>query len=330
MSLQPKLNDSHYQLLEDVYLSRKMSTREISKESQKLFGFFVAPSGIYSALMRLGIDRRSVSEGVSIANTTLDPSISHLCEPITEWIDGFLLGDGSIGTVSKNRDSFRFTMGSTEDQWTRYAMSGLTPYQPSEPRQSGKVSERTPNICWLSSSLIHPDITIQRHRWYPNGKKIVPQDVRITSTSIRLWYLGDGSLCNARSNFTMVRFATCSFEPSEIEGILIPKLKALGLECIRETSKNDIRICPESIGTFFDLIGRESPIPCYARKFAAPDWLFLHRLEDIANTPKERWRAIYHIRKGSVQCTSSPGGKMFLFDDEQAAKLRILLDDTGR
>lgn len=331
MSNKSKLSMSNFEVLQDSYIGKQMSTREISNESETLFGFFVAPSGIYSAIKRMGIECRSISDGISLANATLDPSCSHLSEKTIEWIDGFLLGDGSIGLVNKNQQSFRFTMGSVKEQWTKYAMDGLYSYHPSMPKQSGKVSKKNPNICWLSNSLTHPDIRQQRSRWYPKNNKCVPKDVRITPTSVMLWYLGDGSICSdIESNYSAVRLATCSFSVEDIEDILIPKLFSNGIESARDKSKNDIRIRTSSIGTFFDFIGHTSPIQCYDYKFDVPSWLYLNRLEDIAKNKKERWRAIYHIKKGNIKCTSSPGGKMFLFNNEQAADLRMLLDGTGR
>jgi hypothetical protein len=32
----------------------------------------------------------------------------------------------------------------------------------------------------------------QYQRWYPNGKKIVPQDVALTPLSLAIWFADDG------------------------------------------------------------------------------------------------------------------------------------------
>ena len=335
MPVPPKITGSLCDVLFDAYVNKKMSTHDISKSSTELFGCAVSPASVYTSLIRHKVPIRSVSESVSLASTTLDQNVTHLSESMIEWIDGFLLGDGAITSVSKNRGTFRFSMDSVEQEWAKYAISGLTPYCPSEPKQSGTISIKRPRLSWMSKSLTHPDIAAQFARWYPDGKKSVPNDIRITPVSIMLWYLGDGSLSHAKGNFESLRFATCSFSISEINDVLIPKLNKFGINCIGaggQTELNDVRVrvCPESIGRFFDLIGHESPIPCYAYKFDVPGWLYKTRLVDIVKTDQEKWRAIYHIRKGTVKCSSSPGGKMFLFDDEQATNLRLLLDDTGR
>ena len=319
--------------LRDMYLRDMMSTREISEVSLQRLGVFVSTYQTYDILKKDGAQLRSVSQGVSRAMSTLDPDKSFMDEKTLEWTDGFLLGDGSIGCRNRSTSmGARLSIGTSSPEWGKYAMRGFSQYKPSEPQEYKREnSPQNPNPMWSSSTLTHPDIVLQSKRWYPHSKKDVPDDVRITPTSVLLWYLGDGSICsNDDSNYSAVRLATCSFSPDKIESILIAKLASVGIECVRKKSKNDIRIRTSSIGAFFDFIGRSSPIQCYVHKFEVPSWLYLNRLDDIARTPKERWRAIYHVKAGNVQCSSSPGGKMFLFDDNQAAKLRLLLDETGR
>lgn len=328
-----KLDRNTMDKVRDMYLREKLSTREISEVSFKRLGVLVSTYQAYALLKKDGVQLRSVSESVSRAAATLDPDKSFMDEKTLEWVDGFLLGDGSIGRKRRTGiTGARLTIGTSSREWAEYAMQGFSAYSFSVPKESKRLdSPKNPNSMWSSATLTHPDISLQLSRWYPDSKKDVPLDVRITPTSVLLWYLGDGSICtDEESNYSAVRLATCSFSIDKIEQILIPKLAVYGIECVREKSKNDIRIRTPSIGAFFDFIGRTSPIQCYTHKFVVPSWLHLKRLDDLTKTPQERWRAIYHIRKGSVQCTSSPGGKMFLFDDEQAAKLRLLLDDTGR
>jgi hypothetical protein len=184
----------------------------------------------------------------------------------------------------------------------------------------------------MSSTLTHPDIFHQAKRWYSgvNQTKAIPSDIRITPTSILLWYLGDGSLTYIKdSNTYVVRFATCSFSVDEIENILMPKLTALGLECSRDISKNDIRICASSIGRFFDFIGHKSPISCYDHKFDIPEWLRLIRLSDIVENDQQKWKAQYYYKTGQIECSKSPGGKMLLFTKSQADALKIKLANSN-
>lgn len=73
------------------------------------------------------------------------------------------------------------------------------------------------------------------YKWYQkeNGKtiKVVPRDLKLTSTTLFFWYLGDGSLIRRRNDKTRVPhivLATNSFRKEDVE-FLREKLKELGL-----------------------------------------------------------------------------------------------------
>ena len=327
MPVKPKIyGENAVNKLRDAYVSRKMSTTEISKNSANLFGVKVSAGTIYKELMRHHIPVRDKSESVQRAVSILDLDVTHITEKRIEWIDGFLLGDGGIEYRKKKPFmGSRFALGSSQEEWAKYSMMGLKPYEPCDVKAWGKIDKKHPNHLWSSRTYSHPDIVAQAKRWYggENYKKQVPEDVRITSTSILLWYLGDGSFTYVKdSNIAILRLATCSFKPESIKGILIPKLEALGLRCKHEKSKNDIRICADSIGQFFNIIGHISPIRCYDYKFNIPSWLKLLRLSNIVNNDREKWRAQSYYKSGNLECTKSPGGKMLLFTEDQAQKLR--------
>ena len=310
------------ELLYKLYIIEKKSTTEISKISQTIFGTTVAVSAVYNSLIAYNIPVRNKSESISRAMSTLNIDESYLDEKTIEWIDGFLLGDGSASYTKGTHKSARFSIGSSEEEWASYAISGLNKYNPSKASSVGwKFRPEKPSRPTFSSATkMHPDISLQAKRWYPNGKKIVPLDVRITPISIMLWYLGDGSV-GRQMRATNLSLATCGFTPEENNDILIPKLGQLGIRARYGRVKNDIIVCSDSIKPFFDTIGLKSPISCYNYKFEVPQWLFLKTLKMIIPDKKERWRAKYYITSGQIQCQKSPGGHYFLFDKEQEKQL---------
>lgn len=317
---------SESQVLRKAYIEDKLSTTKIAALSHELFGQKMSPGKIYSLLKKYEIPIRSISQSVSRAKSLLDPDQTFMTEEMLEWVDGFNLGDGYIGFRKKDYMGARFIMGSTTRAWTSYAMSGLQAYRPSEPSQCGEPCSKRPNVSWSSATLTHPDIVEQARRWYPKGKKTVPTDVRITPTSLLLWYLGDGSIHeDIKRNIVLLRLATCSFSASGIDKILVPKLKEKGLDCAREKQKNDIRIKSHSISRFFDFIGTESPFQEYAYKFKMPEWLGLLRLSQIFSDRKERYRASYYLKTQQVEYTKSPGGGMILLTPQQASNLKFLV-----
>jgi len=329
MSAIPKIDsDNKLNILIEYYINKKWSTTKISLNSEKIFGFYISSSSIYNTLIRNNIPVRSKSESVGMAVSTLDYSVSLETDDMIEWIDGFNLGDGYISYHS-SKDCLwrgaRYVIGTVEKEWCEYAMSKFLPYRVSNPKQYGKISDRSPRLSWSSTTLTHPDIIKQAQRWYPNGKKRVPKDIRITPISLLLWYLGDGSITKSGISYT-IRFATCAFDPNDIENILMPKMKQFGLDVWRDQcGKNDIKMATKSTNRFFDIIGRKSPISCYNYKFEFHQWLTLSRLSDIVPDKRERWRVQYMFKRGKLDCTLSPGGKMILFTPEQENKLMKIL-----
>lgn len=330
MPLLPKIHTiAQVELLRKYYIDNKMSTTDISSKSVELFGIFISDGTIYKELIRHNIPVRSKSESISRASSTLNVDETYISEEVLVWADGFLLGDGGISFSNrKNFMGSRFHIGSSKREWTEFAISGFKIYGATVAKAGGKIDKKHPNKTWTSRTLTHPDIIIQAKRWYSgiNESKKVPFDVRITPTSLLLWYLGDGSLSYmSKSNSYFARLATCAFPINDIENILMPKLTQLGIKCSRDTSKNDIRICASSIGRFFDIIGYRSPISCYNHKFAIPNWARLIRLSDIINSDKQKWMAQYYYKSGQLECIKSPGGRMLLFTKEQAEQLKIKL-----
>jgi len=302
------------------------SIRTISKESFSILGGQYSKDIIARILKRKGIDLRTKSEENRKSRSKLDINKSFINENIIELIDGLMLGDGTI-SFRMNYQGARIRLSSSQKEWTDYGMTGLEPYSPSESKITGNITKKCPNPIWGSCTLWHPDIASQAKRWYPHGgkKTVVPKDVRITKTSVLLWYLGDGSITTTDRNCTAVRLATCSFTVDSIENVLIPRLKELGISCHRTLDKNDIFIESDSIVRFFSFIGEKSPIPCYDYKFKVPEWRKKIKLRDIFSTKNDRWRAMYYIKSGQVSSIRSPGGRLVLLNEEEASKLKALV-----
>ena len=327
MSIEPKIKTNNdIEKLKNCYLVQKMSTVDIEKNSEKIFGFYLSRGLVYRSLLKHNVCVRNKSTSISRAKSTLDIDTTFLGEDIIEWTDGFLLGDGYIGFKEQYQNA-RFIIGSAEIEWTKYAMQKYTSYNPSPIKTYNEICERRPNPIWESKTKTHPDIVSQAQRWYggEGQSKKIPQDVRITPTSVMLWYLGDGSFTQFGDNSSCLRLATCAFDRQDLEKIVIPKLRTYHIDAYVDDYKNDIHVRAESTKDFFNFIGWNSPIACYDHKFNVPEWMKLIRLSEIVKTDQEKWRAQYYYKSGQVECTKSPGGKMLLFTREQASKLQSML-----
>ena len=142
--------------------------------------------------------------------------------------NGLLLSDAHLTKVKNNQNS-RMVFGVKYRSFLEKIID-ILPLSWSNIIEKDALDKRTNNIyhrCSLKSH-VNPFITRQRNAWYLNDKKIVLNDLDITSTTLMWWYLGDGSLCKKKSrpNYRRICFATDSFTKEENQS-LISKLKSL-------------------------------------------------------------------------------------------------------
>jgi len=250
----------------------------------------------------------------------LDKTKSYLTEEAVEWLDGFLLGDGCLFPQPKNGCA-QASINSSEPDWARYGLSGLSAYLPHEPtirhntnRKTGKVTE-----SWQVATWGHPDLMRQYERWYPNRKR-VPADVRITKTSLLLWYLGDGSL--DRERYASITIPEADFPSLDVRANIMPKLKErFDLEPTFHGSGNGCRLYFGSqTGRFFDAIGAESPVKCYAYKFGVRPSVRWPSASDVARTLKiSRSRVSQVVAEYKIPVVRD--GSLMLFPPEAMVKL---------
>ena len=125
-----------------------------------------------------------------------------LSERALEIVDGMLLGDGSLShpNILSTYLSLSSSKGPSFPLWLgeELAKEGIQGRMGFKKRNGVLKSTGHPRIgSWKYISLRYKEWSDQRNRWYPEGIKIVPQDVRITPLSTLIWYLGDGTLKRA-------------------------------------------------------------------------------------------------------------------------------------
>ncbi len=118
------------------------------------------------------------------------------------WVDGLIISDGCITKIDQNKRNSKLVWGVKFEEFARFIGSVLSPLLPTIWSHQ-IVWKGTPKTMWRGSTLSHPDLTQQRHRWYKNNKKIIPSDIVITPQLLYMWYLGDGSICKSTGIITL-------------------------------------------------------------------------------------------------------------------------------
>lgn len=129
---------------------------------------------------------------------------------LQEYLEGLLLGDGCI--ASRKNGSAHYIHSDSDKEyliWLKNKLESLgLPCSNKIYKNSpttGFPSARPTSIFYLDSMCTAELETIYE-KWYPDGKKQIPDDLEITPTILKNWYIGDGWFSNGRLAIT------CSFD----------------------------------------------------------------------------------------------------------------------
>jgi beta-phosphoglucomutase-like phosphatase (HAD superfamily)/dTDP-glucose pyrophosphorylase len=171
-----------------------------------------------------------------------------------EVFEGTMLGDSSIplgrGVVN---GGLKFSHCKIQKKWAQTKLDifkNIGTYH-CDYDVKLKSNDKTYNSNASRVKLI-PEFKHQRKRWYVNGKKIVPLDIKLTPISIATWYMDDGHLMKKQN---IARFSTDSYDDKSIS-ILQNKLLEYNIFSYITTHNNYKRICisSKSSDVFFNLI----------------------------------------------------------------------------
>jgi hypothetical protein len=208
-----------------------------------------------------------------------------------EVFDGHMLGDGYIDKpCSPTVPGARFGIHQKYRQfaeWIAGVFDGCD-IKLKDKSQYDKRTGKTYYYC-IGRSLHHPDIRRQYDRWYPNGKKTIPSDVRLTPMSVMVWYLGDGTLERSRGD-PRIMIACEGFPRENVSKILFPFLDGLSPGQWRHTKRNNLRSLKsgDAVLNLMAFIGWDSPVRCYDYKFMSHSQIQSIRDKTRANIERSR------------------------------------------
>jgi predicted DNA-binding protein YlxM (UPF0122 family) len=254
---QEKYKDKNW--LENKYIKEKLSMPQIGKLCN------ISDVSIGYWLSKFNIPIRSDAEAIHLKTS------NHcvLTKEAKEWINGELLGDGCVYSINSYSATFQY--GSKYLEYIQYVSDTLKSFGI---EQAGKINkryhEKSNSYSYPYSSRRYVGLLPIRERWYPNGKKIIPRDIELTSLICRQWYIGDGSLSHPKfkgkkQGNPYIRLATEGFLIEDVKW-LITELKKINFKVTWQPNNNGIRISPYSTKDFLNYIGI-CPVKCYQYKF---------------------------------------------------------------
>lgn len=189
-----------------------------------------------------------------------------------ETIDGELLGDGCI--IKDKRGYHTFAYSTSNEEYAEFlhsfianktgSKSSLYICKPRKPHLNPK-GKRVFASTSYQFRICHKIFEHFYKRWYV-PKKQVPNDIKITPTSCRHWYIGDGTINNKRS--LTIKLSTECFAKSDLN-MLAKKLCDIGIGAKLYLSYKDrfcIAIYASSALAFLKYIGK-CPVKSYKYKW---------------------------------------------------------------
>ncbi|MBA7579118.1 hypothetical protein ES695_09260 [Candidatus Atribacteria bacterium 1244-E10-H5-B2] len=284
--------------LEQKYINEIKSIREIASI------YNVGMSTIKRWLEKYNIQVRSSGEGMHIRKG----NNCDLSQEAIEWINGELLGDGCL----RNRHNWSagVNYSSKHFEYINYISDTLEPFGI---KQSGKIRKifmdyKYKYILYTYKSCDYEELLPIYKKWYPEGKKIIPKDIKLTPLTCRQWYIGDGCLINGKNRNPHISLATCGFIISDVE-YLIKQLNELGFKATRWKASNNIGITTNSTKDFLEYIG-DCSVSCYQYK-----WNYI-------KYEKEHILQLYEDRDWMYQ--------KYVIEEIPGAKIGILCGVTSR
>lgn len=240
--------------LYNKYVNEKLSSIQIGKI------YNVSESTIRRRLRKFNIPIRSNSESHYLKNK----NSCNLSQEAIEWINGELLGDGCLNSRCEYSAMFRYS--SKYPEYIHYVSDKLKSFGI---EQIGRMyqfkDKKYGSMTYYYCSRSYAELSTIYKQWYPEGKKIIPRNIKFTPITLRQLYIGDGSLINSKKCKSYITLATNCFKILDVEW-LIKQFNKLGIKANRQKCNNVIRIPAYSTKYFLRYIGI-CPVKCYQYKW---------------------------------------------------------------
>ena len=254
-----KLNDKKW--LEEYYLEKRLSTKEIAK----IVGAKQSNS-VRQALLRLDIPIRNQREAQvknEIQGVELD----------TSFIDGGLLGDAYLGIHNKFSKISQpyYCRKQKHKEYIDWCSRNLPSIPFSVSKEKGKLGD-----SFFLRTLSSPIFRSFFERWYPEKnqyKKCVPRDLAFDAKTLLVWFLDDGSTTwrtGRRKGQVLLSFSSESFSKEDNEFLVegFNKEFDLNMSVRKCNSGTGWRswVSQSKVKDFFSIIG-DHPVECYRYKW---------------------------------------------------------------
>lgn len=137
-----------------------------------------------------------------------------------------MLGDGCL-YLGKNFANAQFCYTSKSRQHVEYVCKEFMKWSYREGIKYYSYNDKRTNKIYSRytyRSISGTGFTTEYNRWYENGTKHIPKDLKLNPLICLIWYIGDGGI-NHSNRSECIKLSTQCFLKTEQEKILIPQLQ---------------------------------------------------------------------------------------------------------
>ncbi len=184
-------------------------------------------------------------------------------------IYGLLLSDASL--VSTNKSTGYLQQDCIHKEWLEKTQQYLCDYNIGSKINNGRINSGYPsdNLIYKMWTKCYIEFKELKEKWYPEGKKIVPGDIKLTPECVANWYLGDGFIDNRYKKHEYMLGLTCdAFNRNETKLLSEMLNSVIYINSSVKNSRNIISVHNKhDVISFLDYI-KNFWIPCYNYKFS--------------------------------------------------------------
>lgn len=209
-----KVYDINKEKLIDLYLNKKFSMDKISKEFNCCYWVINQRLHEYNIPVRnrweMTVIKRNFLKHITINNY------------IQQILDGVMISDGYYEKGGSTKSSRLMMIQSLkqkewvdflEDTFRKNGIDSKTYFHTT--KAFGKEYSQ-----YGLATKGYVEFLDERKRWYPKGKKVIPQDIDLTPLMLAHWYMGDGCLHigdkKRKKKYYRLFFCTESFKPNDV------------------------------------------------------------------------------------------------------------------
>jgi hypothetical protein len=178
---------------------------------------------------------------------------------LEEFLIGTLLGDGCIGKLDKNAKNYKWSCTHSEKQYDylKWKVEFLIKYN----LHSGNITKYISNnkrylkpcVQYTTKSKSITIFSEYRKLFYINGKKIFPENIKITPNILTILYMDDGHLLKVKGKTPKAIFNLHSFS-NECRDRFCQQLKDLGLVATSRHNNGEVAISAYSMDKFREIV----------------------------------------------------------------------------